>query len=312
MKILIKILISVLLITGIVCLTLWFTKSSSKPDPSNNNITLTVDKLIERLDDDMTLADPVNQGHVRHYISIYNRRIIEYLIDNIDRGMALTIYPDQQEGHDFFRIKPYDDIHRYELGIEETQITHQDKEKVTYTTPVYSRRSGFSTGIYVRGSRAIEQILDETYPSDFFICTILHEKLWYYSPVDSEPHKLYFIMSLISAKGELYWDWRSSDIVFKDIKAYLRIYTTYENWPTLRMQVYRRLHGYTSQWVRREPDSLTYAGRGWISAQDRDELLRIADEQGYEAAVSFLRKRLGREETTTGIISEDTKAKGSS
>lgn len=65
MKILIKILISVLLIAGIVCLTLWFTKSSSKPDPSNNNITLTVDKLIERLDDDITLDDPVNQVHVK-------------------------------------------------------------------------------------------------------------------------------------------------------------------------------------------------------------------------------------------------------
>ena len=284
-----------LLIVVVICLGLWFIKSSSRPAPPDDIITLTVDKLLERLEDDITISDHVNEIHVKHYITMYNRRIIEYLIDNIDRGMVMTISPDQREDHEFFRIKPYDDIHRYQLG--EHQLTHQDNERVTFTTPVYSRLSGFSTGIGVRGSRAIQQILDETYPSDFLICTILHEKLWHYSTVESEPHKLYFIMSLINAKGELYWDWHSSDIVLKDIKAYLRIYTTYENWPTLRMEVYTRLNRYTSQWVRREPDRISNVGNGWISAQDRDELLRIADEQGYEAAVSFLRKRLGRKET---------------
>ena len=107
-------------------------------------------------------------------------------------------------------------------------------------------------------------------------------------------------MELINEKEELYWDWHTSDIVFKDIKAYLRIYSTYENWPTLRMQVYRRLHRYTSQWVRREPDRISNVGNGWISSQDRIELLRITDEEGYEAAISFLHKLLGREETERG------------
>lgn len=273
-------------------------KSPSTPTLPNENIFLSVDDLIERLKVDITFSDPINESHVRYYISMYNRKLIEYLIDNIDRAMVITIYPDQREEHEFFRIKPYADIQQYQSG--EHQITHQDKESVTYTTPVHSRRSGFSTGTYVRGSRTIKRILSETYPSDFFICTILHEKLWHYSTVESEPHKLYFIMELINEKEELYWDWHTSDIVFKDIKAYLRIYSTYENWPTLRMQVYRRLHRYTSQWVRREPDRISNVGNGWISSQDRIELLRITDEEGYEAAISFLHKLLGREETERG------------
>lgn len=210
----------------------------------------------------------------------------------------MTIYPDQREDHEFFRIKPYEDIHQDQFG--KPQITHQDKESVTFTIPVHSPRSGYSGATVYRTSRKIMDILEETYLSDFFICTILHEKLWHYADVENEPHKLTFITDLIDKKDKVHWDWRTSDLVYNDIKAYLRIYSSYENWPSLRMGVYRSIYRYTSRWIRREPDSLTYAGRGWILSKDRDELLRITDDKGYEAAISFLHKLLGREETTTG------------
>ena len=295
---------------------------------NNDKVVLSIDELIQDLTVDPTIAKKQNINNVKHFISLYNRKVIEFLIDNIDEEIEIKIHPDEKrngygppmtsfitddlaniatekelehfkrtaksidasrkDSKSFVKIRPYDPNNQ--LQPDEHGIVNMVNKGEINSIPLIPPKSGFFTFLtYVNGKT--ESVLTESFESDFFICEILHEKLWHYSNSKSEAHKLFLIMELIKEKEELYWNWRALANVRRDIKAYLRVYSQYEEWPTLRTQVYNHLNRYTAKWDKRKQDTITLVEtKGWI--EDRDELLKIADDKGYDAAILDLNKQL--------------------
>lgn len=119
------------------------------------------------------------------------------------------------------------------------------------------------------------------------ISPVLHEELHRYAEINSNPHLIYLIMELIGsndpliqrpdndpnyfAGGGVYYDidCYTEELVCKDVLAYLRIYSKYNDWPTIRDYVVGSLQHYPGDWLDR--------------ATNRN-ILSIADEKGIDAA----------------------------
>ncbi|MBW8036394.1 MAG: hypothetical protein FVQ79_12395 [Planctomycetes bacterium] len=104
---------------------------------------------------------------------------------------------------------------------------------------------------------------------------VLHQELWRYAQIETSPHQIYLLMRYVGDNTPMLDDmdhgpiskWYDSDARDQDAMAYLRIYSTFNEWPSIR----RAARGGVSS-----------SGVKWCIHPDK--LFKICDEQGPEAA----------------------------
>ena len=68
---------------------------------NNDKVVLGIDELIQNLTVDPTIANQQNAKNIKHFISLYNREVIEFLIGNIDKEIEIKIHPEEKRDDRF-------------------------------------------------------------------------------------------------------------------------------------------------------------------------------------------------------------------